>query len=67
MHYATSSFNPGGLEKEDQEPSYAASQETISIILGIPKFKVCKRLRKLEKKKLVRQTTVSKSRYWVRI
>lgn len=42
------------------------SQETIAIILNIPKFKVCKELSKLENYKLIRRTTVSKSSYWVR-
>ena len=42
------------------------SQETISIILGVPKYKVCKELDKLENQKLVRRATVSKSVYWVK-
>ena len=42
------------------------SQETISVILGIPKFKVCKKLNKLEKHNLIHRSTVSKSSYWVR-
>ena len=42
------------------------SQETISVILGVPKFKVCKKLNKLEKHNLIHRSTVSKSSYWVR-